>query len=444
MAIERRLTELVGAVGGKLHTGRSRNDQVATDLALYVRERSAAAVELVAALMERILDLAEAHRRLADARATHTSSAPSRCTSAITCSPTSGCSTATPSASPRRVPGRGGDAARARARSPGISWELDREAMAERAGVRPAGAELDRRGRQPRLRARLPVRGRRSARPTSRAWGPRSSSGRARSSASASRPTTSPRARASCRRRRTPTPRSCCGRRRRGSSASLTTARRRPARAAARLLQGPPGGQGGRSSTPSTRSSSALAGRRAGCSPGCASTASGWPRRQRDEMLAATEVADLLVRRGMPFREAHGVVGGLVRDALERGRGALRARPRPISPRTPSCSTTSTTRSSRGRLGSSRSCSDAAAPSARAWPTQLDRAREALGARARREPSRARPGRAPRERLLRALGARVARELIGCSLLASTASAARSSRPRATSATTPPATPTSA
>ncbi|HEX5609873.1 MAG TPA: argininosuccinate lyase [Solirubrobacterales bacterium] len=39
-----------------------------------------------------------------------------------------------------------------------------------------------------------------------------------------------------------------------------------------------------------------------------------------DEMLAATEVADLLVRRGMPFREAHGVVGGLVRDAVEHGK----------------------------------------------------------------------------------------------------------------------------
>jgi argininosuccinate lyase len=37
-----------------------------------------------------------------------------------------------------------------------------------------------------------------------------------------------------------------------------------------------------------------------------------------DEMLAATEVADLLVRRGVPFREAHGIVGGLVRDAVER------------------------------------------------------------------------------------------------------------------------------
>ena len=37
-ANERRLTELVGAVGGKLHTGRSRNDQVATDVRLWLRE----------------------------------------------------------------------------------------------------------------------------------------------------------------------------------------------------------------------------------------------------------------------------------------------------------------------------------------------------------------------------------------------------------------------
>ena len=36
MAIERRLDELIGPLGGKLHTGRSRNDQVATDLAMVV------------------------------------------------------------------------------------------------------------------------------------------------------------------------------------------------------------------------------------------------------------------------------------------------------------------------------------------------------------------------------------------------------------------------
>jgi argininosuccinate lyase len=39
-----------------------------------------------------------------------------------------------------------------------------------------------------------------------------------------------------------------------------------------------------------------------------------------DEFLAATDVADLLVRRGLPFREAHGVVAGLVREALASGR----------------------------------------------------------------------------------------------------------------------------
>ncbi len=38
-----------------------------------------------------------------------------------------------------------------------------------------------------------------------------------------------------------------------------------------------------------------------------------------DELIAATDVADLLVRRGVPFREAHGIVGGLVRRALDRG-----------------------------------------------------------------------------------------------------------------------------
>jgi argininosuccinate lyase len=61
MAIERRLTELVGTVGGKLHTARSRNDQVATDMAMYVRERAAAARDGVARLAETLIALAEAH-----------------------------------------------------------------------------------------------------------------------------------------------------------------------------------------------------------------------------------------------------------------------------------------------------------------------------------------------------------------------------------------------
>ena len=40
-ANERRLTELIGAVGGKLHTGRSRNDQIATDIRLWLRDEIA-------------------------------------------------------------------------------------------------------------------------------------------------------------------------------------------------------------------------------------------------------------------------------------------------------------------------------------------------------------------------------------------------------------------
>lgn len=39
MAVERRLTELIGPLGGKLHTGRSRNDQVTLDLRLYLRDQ---------------------------------------------------------------------------------------------------------------------------------------------------------------------------------------------------------------------------------------------------------------------------------------------------------------------------------------------------------------------------------------------------------------------
>ncbi|MFL5821974.1 MAG: argininosuccinate lyase [Solirubrobacteraceae bacterium] len=60
-AIERRVTELAGEVGGKLHTARSRNDQVATDMALYVRGRAQVAVELLDALVGSVVELAENH-----------------------------------------------------------------------------------------------------------------------------------------------------------------------------------------------------------------------------------------------------------------------------------------------------------------------------------------------------------------------------------------------
>ena len=61
MAIERRLTEIIGPTGGKLHTARSRNDQVATDVALFVRAHSLTAEELLRDLMSVLARLAEEH-----------------------------------------------------------------------------------------------------------------------------------------------------------------------------------------------------------------------------------------------------------------------------------------------------------------------------------------------------------------------------------------------
>src|SRR5215218_3375511 len=61
MAIERRLTEIVGPVGGMLHTARSRNDQVATDVAMLVRAHSLEAKGLLRELMTALMELADRH-----------------------------------------------------------------------------------------------------------------------------------------------------------------------------------------------------------------------------------------------------------------------------------------------------------------------------------------------------------------------------------------------
>ena len=61
MAIERRLTAIAGPVGGKVHTARSRNDQVATDMALFVRDQSTEARRRLLDLMGALVDLAERH-----------------------------------------------------------------------------------------------------------------------------------------------------------------------------------------------------------------------------------------------------------------------------------------------------------------------------------------------------------------------------------------------
>src|ERR1700749_2422565 len=62
MAIERLLGEEIGALAGKLHTGRSRNDQVATDIAMGVNAAAGRPMRLCGQAMERLPPLPEPHR----------------------------------------------------------------------------------------------------------------------------------------------------------------------------------------------------------------------------------------------------------------------------------------------------------------------------------------------------------------------------------------------
>ena len=59
--LESKLTDMIGPVGGKLHTGRSRNDQVATDMHLYLQKQVVAIIELVTEMQNALLEKAENH-----------------------------------------------------------------------------------------------------------------------------------------------------------------------------------------------------------------------------------------------------------------------------------------------------------------------------------------------------------------------------------------------
>ena len=61
LAIERRLIALIGEPGRKLHTGRSRNDQVALDMRLFLRDEIAAVISLVGELRATLIRLARRH-----------------------------------------------------------------------------------------------------------------------------------------------------------------------------------------------------------------------------------------------------------------------------------------------------------------------------------------------------------------------------------------------
>jgi len=61
MTVEKLLIQEIGPVGGKLHTGRSRNDQVATDMHLYLRKRVVEFVDLLGSLQQALITQAKAH-----------------------------------------------------------------------------------------------------------------------------------------------------------------------------------------------------------------------------------------------------------------------------------------------------------------------------------------------------------------------------------------------
>jgi argininosuccinate lyase len=71
MAIERRLTELIGPLGGKLHTGRSRNDQIALDIRLYLRRQLDDFAKQLHDCQRVLVAKAKAHRTVAMPGYTH-------------------------------------------------------------------------------------------------------------------------------------------------------------------------------------------------------------------------------------------------------------------------------------------------------------------------------------------------------------------------------------
>jgi len=71
MAIERRLTELIGPLGGKLHTGRSRNDQVALDVRLYLRDRLVMLIDRLEDFQRALIQQAKDNRDVAMPGYTH-------------------------------------------------------------------------------------------------------------------------------------------------------------------------------------------------------------------------------------------------------------------------------------------------------------------------------------------------------------------------------------
>ena len=406
MAIERRLTEIAGPVGGKLHTARSRNDQVATDLAMFTRERAARRargdrgadgarcstraeahldwpmpgythlqraqpVYLGHHLLAYFWMLARDRERFAFARARRPDAAARRGRAGrreLRHRPAAGrrASSASPSVAPNSI-----DAVSNR------DFVLDY--LARRGDLRDAPLAARRRDRAVVERG---VRLLRAAR--------RLGVGLL-DHAAEEEP------------------------RRRRAAARQGAARRRAPAALHGVMHGLPLTYNKDLQEDKEHLFDAVdtlelcaRGRDAGCSAAIAlRPRARWRAAASDELIAATDVADLLVRRGVPFREAHGDRRrARARRASTRGTALSRARrARSSRARTPPRSTTSSTRCSRSARGWSRR-SPRAAPRCARVREQLDaRAGRAGGAAAERRSSPTFYARPVLE---------VARDLVGC------------------------------
>ena len=315
MAIERLLGEEIGPVAGKLHTGRSRNDQVATDVAMAVRDRSLRAIELLAEAMERLLGLAERHRDWAMPGYTHLQRAQpvylghhllayfwmlerdarrfrfARDSAAV-------------------MPLGSGALA-------GVNWEFDRDAVAADLGfdaVTPNSIDgasnrdfvLDYLNAAAVCAMHLSRLGSEIVIWSSSEFGFCELDEPFTSGSSIMPQKKNP---DSAELLRAKSPRVA------GSLATLLGVMH-----ALPLTYGKDMQEDKEPLLDAIETIEALLEATAGMLDGIAFDRERLEAASGDEMLAATEVADLLVRRGVPFREAHGIVGGLVRDAVEAGK----------------------------------------------------------------------------------------------------------------------------
>ena len=351
MAIERRLTEIAGRVGGKIHTGRSRNDQVATDLAMFVADRAAVAGELlIRDCLGRILALADRAPRLPGCPATPTCSGPSRSRSATICSPGSGCCAATSTASRRQrapparcrsAPGPSpGSTGTSTAQSVAAELGFDRVVENSIDGVSNRDFALDYLSAAAVCATHLSRIGAEIVLWSTSEFGFCRPAEEFSSGSSIMPQKMNPDA-AELLRAKAPR-----------VVAALTTL--------AGVMHGLPLAyskdlQEDKEPLFDAADTIELCLRALdGMLAGIEFDRERMAAAAADEMAAATDIADLLVRRGLPFREAHGVVGGLVRHALERRASRSRRSLPRSSPASRSCSTTSTTRCSARGPGSTR------------------------------------------------------------------------------------------